>query len=102
VLVDRLSGFMIRPGPHRPADRLTVRLVAFDALAVAGVWRPCPGLSPRRTPRRAARAGQLRVTRDLRARSRGPLTIMNGTWRADDKAVMLLAAARPVRILTVV
>ena len=33
---DRLSGFMIRPGPHRPADGLTVTLVAFDALAVAG------------------------------------------------------------------
>jgi bifunctional non-homologous end joining protein LigD len=33
---DRLSGFMIRPGPHRPVDGLTVTLVAFDALAVAG------------------------------------------------------------------
>jgi ATP-dependent DNA ligase len=33
---DRLSGFMIRPGPHRPADGLTVTLVAFDALAIAG------------------------------------------------------------------
>jgi bifunctional non-homologous end joining protein LigD len=31
-----LSGFMIRPGPHRPADGLTVTLVAFDALAIAG------------------------------------------------------------------
>jgi bifunctional non-homologous end joining protein LigD len=27
---------MIRPGPHRPADGLTVTLVAFDALAIAG------------------------------------------------------------------
>jgi bifunctional non-homologous end joining protein LigD len=34
---DRLSGFMIHPGPHRPAHGLTVTLVAFDALAVAGV-----------------------------------------------------------------
>jgi len=34
---DRLSGFMIRPGPRRSADGLTVMLVAFDALAIAGV-----------------------------------------------------------------
>jgi ATP-dependent DNA ligase len=34
---DRLSGFMIGPGPHRPdAQGLTVTLVAFDALAIAG------------------------------------------------------------------
>jgi bifunctional non-homologous end joining protein LigD len=34
---DRLSGFMIGSGPRRPdAEGLTVMLVAFDALAVAG------------------------------------------------------------------
>ena len=34
---DRLSGFMISPGTHRPGpDGLTVTLVVFDALAVAG------------------------------------------------------------------
>lgn len=33
---DRLSAFMISPGPHRPdADGLTVMLAVFDALAIA-------------------------------------------------------------------
>ena len=32
---DRLSGFMIGAGPHRPdADGLTIMLVAFDVLAL--------------------------------------------------------------------
>src|SRR3954466_2403672 len=57
--LDRLSEIMLARGPHRPADGLTVTMVAFDLLAVTGTdlpalpWQPgatgpCPRLSTSR------------------------------------------------------
>ena len=63
---DRLSGFMLAPGPHRPgADGLTVMLVAFDVLAVAGAdVRAMPWQDRRRELERllADHRGALRLT----------------------------------------
>ena len=68
---DRLSGFIIAPGVHRPAaDGLTVMLVAFDALTVDGAdlrarsWRERRG-EPERLL--AGATGLLRMTPVLEA-----------------------------------
>jgi ATP-dependent DNA ligase len=56
---------MIRPGPHRRVDGLTVTLVAFDALAVAGADLRAPPWHERREQLErllAGATGPLRLT----------------------------------------
>ena len=62
---DRLSGFMAGRAPHRPSRGLTVTLIAFDALAVAGVdqrTRPWEERRPQLERLLAGADGPLRLT----------------------------------------